>query len=109
MRRRGLAALAAAVAVAVAGCATPIPGTPVAVPGQAGKPLEPADLSTTTCRQFLAMDDATRKEVIKAIGEKGNQLIGMNPDIWVGVAGALCTFVDPSAPVRDILIGQGLR
>ena len=55
------------------------------------------------------MDEATRGEVIKAIGDKGNQLITMNPEIWVGVAGALCSFVDPSAPVKDILVGQGLR
>ncbi|MCI4673669.1 hypothetical protein [Candidatus Mycolicibacterium alkanivorans] len=109
IRRVGTAVLIAAVVVTGAGCATPIPGTPVAAPGQAGKPLPPADLASTTCRQYLAMDEATRGEVIKAIGEKGNTLIAMNPEIWVGVAGALCTFVDPSAPVRDILVGQGLR
>ena len=109
IRRLGLVALAAAVIVAGAGCAKPIAGTPVAAPGQAGKPLVPADLASATCREYLAMDEATRREVIKAIGDKGNQLIGMNPEIWVGVAGALCTFVDPSAPVRDILVGQGLR
>ncbi|BBZ79307.1 hypothetical protein MANY_46440 [Mycolicibacterium anyangense] len=108
-QRVGLAVLTAVLVLAGAGCAEPIPGAPVAVPGQAGKPLAPADLSSTTCRQYLAMDDATRRAVIKAIGEKGNQLIGLNPEVWVGVASALCTFVDPSAPVRDILIGQGLR
>ena len=109
IRRLGLAALATVVVMTGAGCAKPITGTPVAAPGQAGKPLAPADLATTTCREYLAMDEATRGEVIKAIGDKGNQLITMNPEIWVGVAGALCTFVDPSAPVRDILVGQGLR
>lgn len=108
-RRVGLAVLAAVLVLGGSGCAKPIPGTPVAVPGQAGKPLAPADLSSATCREYLAMDDATRREVIKAIGEKGNQLIGLNPEVWVGVASALCTFVAPSAPVRDILVGQGLR
>ena len=109
IRRLGLAALAALVVVTGAGCAEPIAGTPVAAPGQAGKPLVPADLASATCREYLAMDEATRREVIKAIGDKGNQLVTMNPEIWAGVAGALCTFVDPSAPVRDILVGQGLR
>jgi hypothetical protein len=109
IRRAGLAVLTALVVVTGAGCAKPIPGTPVAAPGQAGKPLVPADLANATCREYLAMDEATRREVIDAIGDKGNQLITMNPEIWVGVAGALCTFVDPSAPVRDILVGQGLR
>ena len=85
IRRLGLAVLAAAVVVAGAGCAKPIPGTPVAMPGQAGKPLPPADLASTTCRQYLAMDQATRGEVIKAIGERGNQIVTMNPEIWVGV------------------------
>ena len=46
IRRLGLAALAAAVVVTGAGCAKPIPGTPVAAPGQAGKPLVPADLAS---------------------------------------------------------------
>ena len=109
IRRIGLAALAVSVVLAGAGCAKPVTGTPVAAPGQAGKPLPPADLASATCREYLAMDEATRAEVIKAIGENGNQIVTMNPEIWVGVAGALCTFVDPSAPVRDILIGQGLR
>lgn len=109
IRRVGLAVLAAIVVATGAGCAAPIPGTPVAVPGQAGKPLVPTDLASATCREYLAMDEATRREVIKAIGEKGNGLIGMNPELWVGVASALCTFVAPSAPVRDILVGQGLR
>ena len=33
----------------------------------------------------------------------------MNPELWAGVAGALCSFVSPSAPVRDVVIGQGIR
>lgn len=109
--RAALVAMVVAVpiAVAVAGCANEISGTPVAAPGQAGKGLAPADLLSTTCRQFLTMDDATRREVITAIGQDGNKFISGNPEIWVGVAGALCSFVDPSAPVKDIIMGEGMR
>lgn len=109
IRRTGLAVLAVAVVVSGAGCANAIPGTPVAEPGQAGKPLAPTDLTTTTCRQYLTMDTVTRREVIKAIGDSGNQLVAMNPELWAGVAGALCGFVDPSAPVKDVVMGQGIR
>jgi hypothetical protein len=101
--------LAASLALSAAGCADEIEGRPVAVPGQAGKPLLPANLLATTCREYLKMDDAARREVITAIGKGGNQLVAMNPELWVGVAAALCGFVDPSAPVKDIVIGQGIR
>ena len=109
--RAALVAMVTAVvmSVAVAGCANEISGTPVAAPGEAGKGLAPADLLSTTCRQFLTMDDPTRREVITAIGQDGNKFISGNPEIWVGVAGALCSFVDPSAPVKDIIMGEGMR
>jgi hypothetical protein len=103
------ALLTAVLAISVAACGNEIEGRPVAVPGQAGKPLPPANLLATTCRQYLKMDDAARREVITAIGKNGNQLVAMNPELWVGVAAALCGFVDPSAPVKDIVIGQGIR
>jgi hypothetical protein len=109
IRRVGLAVVAAAVVIGVGGCAEPIAGTPVATPGEAGKRLAPADLTTTTCRDYLTMDVVTRREVIKAIGKSGNQLVAMNPELWAGVAGALCGFVDPSAPVKDVVMGQGIR
>ena len=35
-------------------------------------------------------------------------MVATNPDLWVGVAAALCTFVDPSAPVKDVVTG-GMR
>lgn len=104
-----IAMLAVTLAVGVSGCGNKIEGKPVAVPGEAGKPLPPANLLSTTCRQYLKMDDSTRRDVIKAIGNNGNELVTMNPELWVGVAAALCGFVDPSAPVKDIVIGQGIR
>jgi len=107
--RFGVAVLAVTVAVAGGGCSTYVDGRAVGVPGQTGQNAAPADLVGTTCRQYLTMDDKTRREVIKAIAKQGNQLVSLNPDLWVGIAGALCTFVDPSAPVKDILLGQGMR
>ena len=65
-----------------------------------------ADLLSTTCREYLKMDEPTRREVITAIGESGNKFIAGNPELWAGVAGALCGFVDPSAPVKDIILGM---
>ncbi len=105
-RTRRAAAVLMAASVLAAGCANEIDGTPVATPGQAGKGLAPADLLSTTCREYLKMDEPTRREVITAIGESGNKFIAGNPELWAGVAGALCGFVDPSAPVKDIILGM---
>lgn len=104
--RRRIAVLAVA-AVALTGCSRAVSGTPVAAPGQAGIP-EPASALQATCREYTAMSPPARRAVITAIGEEGNQLVASNPDLWVGVAAALCRFVDPSAPVRDVLTG-GIR
>lgn len=104
-RRTVAAALTAAVvAAACGGCSRAIGGTPVAAPGEVGA----AALVATTCRDYTAMKPAARREVILAIGADGNSLVAMNPDLWVGVAAALCGFVDPGAPVRDVVTG-GVR
>jgi len=97
--------LAVTVALAAGGCSRAVDGTPVATPGQAGIAIGGADLLETTCREYAAMGTAARREVIVAIGEDGNQLVAGNPDLWVGVGAALCTFAAPSAPVRDVLTG----
>jgi hypothetical protein len=54
------------------------------------------------------MTPAARREVINAIGTAGNKLVATNPDLWTGVAAALCTFASPSAPVKDVVTG-GIR
>lgn len=95
---------AIAVALVVSGCSHAIGGTPVAAPGEVGA----AALLRTTCRDYAAMTEAARRDVIVAIGEEGNKLVATNPDLWVGVAAALCSFVDPSAPVKDVVTG-GIR
>ena len=102
LRRCGTALVVAA-ALGAAGCARAVDGTAVAAPGEPG-----AVLLATTCRQYVAMGDTDRREVITAIGADGNQLVAASPQVWVGVAAALCTFVDPSAPVRDVVTG-GMR
>lgn len=102
-RRIGAAALALA-ALGSGGCSRAIEGTPQAAPGEVGT----AALLNTTCREYGSMKQTSRREVMAAIGAEGNQLVAANPDLWVGVAAALCSFVDPGAPVRDVVTG-GIR
>jgi len=109
MRILSTALVTIAVVLAAAGCSKEIVGTPVATPGEAGMGLDTTELLATSCREYLEMDDSGRREVMKAIADNGNQLVGMNPEIWVSVAAGLCEFVDPSAPVKDIVVGQGIR
>ena len=104
MTARRIVLLAAAVVVAGGGCSRAVEGTPTAAPGQVGR----AALLDTTCREYTAMATTDRRAVIAAIGAEGNQLVAANPDLWVGVAAALCSFVSPSAPVRDVVTG-GIR
>ena len=100
----GTAAVLLALVLGGAGCSRAIGGTPLAAPGEVGA----AALLRTTCRDYAAMTDTARRNVIEAIGAEGNKLVAANPDLWVGVAAALCTFVDPSAPVKDVVTG-GIR
>lgn len=104
VRRCTAMALVVAAAVSTGGCTRAIGGTAVATPGQAGV----AALLDTTCRDYVGMTQPQRRDVIIAIGEDGNKLLAGNPDLWVGVTAALCNFVDPSAPVKDIVTG-GMR
>ena len=92
-RRATIAVLATVAVLTVGGCSTAVTGTPVATPGEAGKAAAGAALASTTC---------------PAIGADGNELVATNPDLWAGVAAALCTFAAPSAPVRDVVTG-GIR
>jgi len=104
--RRAAAVLLAAAVLAGGGCSTAISGTPVAAPGAFGAGGG-GDPLATTCREYTAMPDVARREVMAAIATE-NQLVAANPDIWVGVATALCSFADPGAPVRDVVTG-GIR
>lgn len=102
--RRTIAIALSLAALAAGGCSRAIGGTPVVNPAEIGV----AALIATTCRDYSAMKPPARREVIVAIGAEGNNLVAMNPELWMGVAAALCSFVDPSAPVRDVVTG-GMR
>jgi hypothetical protein len=99
-RRATVTLLVVPVVLGAIACSRGIAGTPVAAPG--------LPLLATTCRDYGGMTPAARREVITAIGEAGNKLVAANPDLWTGVAAALCTFVAPSAPVKDVVTG-GIR
>ena len=106
MGPRTTAGLLVAVAVlAAGGCSRAIGGNPVATPGQAGIGAGGTALLDTTCREYVAMGEAGRREVIIAIGEDGNELVATSPELWAGVGAALCTFADPGAPVKDVITG----
>ena len=104
MRLMPTAALLVAAVVGAGGCSRAIEGTPMATPGQAGA----AGRINTTCRDYLAMTESQRRDVIIAIGEDGNKVVAANPNLWVGVAAALCNFVDPGASVKNVVTG-GMR
>ncbi|MGV0991430.1 MAG: hypothetical protein ACOYB7_04165 [Mycobacterium sp.] len=104
LRTSAVFAVMIAAVLGVGGCSRAIGGTAVANPAEVGA----AALLSTTCRQYVQMTPAARRDVIAAIGQDGNKLVAGNPDLWVGVAAALCTFVSPSAPVKDVVTG-GVR
>ncbi|MDV3125682.1 hypothetical protein M1247_12215 [Mycobacterium sp. 21AC1] len=127
MRRLMVAGLAVA-AIGLAGCSTVTDGQPMADPDQTGittptttrpaptttprtprsptatKPPAPG-MASTTCGDYLEMDEATKREVIAAIGAD-NELIGMNPELWIGMADMMCRFTDKTTLVRDAVTGE---
>ena len=103
--RRVLAALAVLSATVLTGCSQTISGTPQPDPDALNAIASGVD---TTCEEYADMADSDKRAVIKAIAEE-NPLVRSSPELWVGVAGALCTFSDPEAKVREVLEGQGVR
>lgn len=83
----------------------PAPGTPGRPPAP-GAP--PTGLAATTCGQYIDMDEATQREVINAIGRQ-NELVGLNPELWITLASAMCTFADPATLVEDAVVGGGFN
>lgn len=90
----------------------PRPGAPssstvptrTSAPGAPGTPA----VADTTCEEYIDLDEDAQREVISAIGEE-NELVALNPELWITVTSALCTFAEPSTPVREVLEGQGIR
>lgn len=84
------------------------PGAPTvpSVPTRTATPGSPA--ADTTCDEYIDLDEAAQREVITAVAAD-NELVSLNPELWVTLTSALCTFAEPSTPVRDVLAGQGIR
>lgn len=102
LRTTAVSAVMIAAVLGVGGCSRAVGGTAVANPAE----VAAAALLSTTCRQYVQMTGAARRDVIVAIGQDGNKLVAGNPDLWVGVAAALCSFVDPGAPVKNVVTGR---
>lgn len=99
-----LAAVAVAITVSGSGCSRAVSGTAVAPAGVA----EEAALLSTSCKAYISMNQSARREVIVAIGDSGNKLVATNPDLWVGLAAALCAFTKTDVQVKDVVTG-GIR
>ena len=86
------------------------PPTVPPVPTRTNAPRPPGapTVADTTCDEYVALDENGQREVISAIGEENN-LVAVNPELWITLTSALCTFADPSATVREVLEGQGIR
>ncbi|MCV7209738.1 hypothetical protein H7J75_13835 [Mycolicibacterium canariasense] len=85
----------------------PIPSFPsLPIPTPGGPP--PTGLAATTCGDYQTMDKTQQRQVIDAIG-KDNQLVQMNPELWLGLASAMCAFTPKTTLVRDAVAGQGFR
>jgi len=84
------------------------PGAPTvpSVPTRTATPGSPA--ADTTCDEYINLDEAAQREVITAVASD-NELVSLNPELWVTLTSALCTFAEPSTPVREVLAGQGIR
>lgn len=90
---------------------TPTPtGVPTVppVPTRTTGPSDPPASAETTCDEYLDLDEDGQRAVIEAIGAD-NELVGLNPELWITLTSALCTFAEPSTPVREVLEGQGIR
>jgi hypothetical protein len=133
--RRWLPAVLVGAMLALAACSTVTAGRPMADPAQTGvrtttttppatsvAPLPlpgggpttpaptgpPQGLAATSCGDYVNMDDAAKRQVIDAIGQQ-NDLVALNPQLWVTLADAMCTFADPATLVDDVVAGGGFR
>ncbi|MDX1882286.1 hypothetical protein [Mycolicibacterium sp. 120270] len=83
-----------------------IPGFPM--PGNTNVPEVPAPANSDTmkCSEFIKLDEATQRAVIKAIIEKdGPQGGGPEQEMVAAImASAMCSFL-PSAVVKEVVLG----
>lgn len=84
-----------------------VPDPAPSAPRSPGAPA-PGGLAATTCGEYVDMDEATQRQVIEAIGEQ-NELVALNPELWITMASAMCTFADPATLVSDAVVGGGFN
>jgi hypothetical protein len=86
------------------------PPTVPSVPTRTNAPAPPGapTAADTTCDEYVELDEDAQRAVISAVGEE-NDLISLNPELWITLTSALCTFAEPSTTVREVLEGQGIR
>lgn len=84
-----------------------VPDPTPSAPRPPGAPA-PGGLAATTCGEYIDMDEATQRKVIEAIGEQ-NELVALNPELWITMASAMCTFADPATAVSDAVVGGGFN
>lgn len=87
---------------------SPRPGAPTVPPVPTRTAVPGAPTADVTCDEYMELDEDAQREVITAIGEE-NELVAINPELWITVTSALCTFAEPTTPVREVLEGQGIR
>ncbi|MET0700673.1 MAG: hypothetical protein ABWY93_13495 [Mycobacterium sp.] len=76
--------------------AGPPSGTPGAAPAGAD----------TTCGDYNEMADADKQAVIEAIGKDNAMVQQGEPEMWISVADMLCVIAQPTAYVRDVVMGK---
>lgn len=59
----------------------------------------------TTCGEYTEMDEAGKQSVIAAIG-KDNAMVQQDPEMWVSVADLMCSIAQPTAYVKDVVLGK---
>lgn len=84
-----------------------VPDPTRSAPRPPGAPA-PGGLAATTCGEYIDMVEATQRKVIEVIGEQ-NELVALNPELWITMASAMCTFADPATLVSDAVVGGGFN
>jgi hypothetical protein len=76
--------------------AGPPSGTPGAAPAGAD----------TTCGDYNEMAVADKQAVIEAIGKDNAMVQQGEPQMWISIADMLCVIAQPTAYVRDVVMGK---
>ncbi|WP_454788264.1 hypothetical protein [Mycolicibacterium lutetiense] len=84
---------------------TAAPSTPVVPrPGASGgASTPPPNGMSTTCREYVSMDEATQLGMVELLAENGYTGMKKNPYIWTSFVGAMCVLADRDATVVDAI------